>query len=196
MHGMKFIKYFGLSFVILGAALIVAGCCSSYAAFVLIPCGLVFAIVGMVFFLIGRQALRQEDRIRQEGEALAGKIVAYDMDPHTQINGQSALMLLVRYFDSIHQAHEILLATHKSRAFLSDYPIGSTAHFHLLDNKGVLDGPPSEETLFDEDWLLLSGDFSQPLRSSPCPRCGTVVTAPGGLYTVCVTCGDLVRVMK
>ena len=198
MNAYKFIKYFGLSFLLLGLILALAGLAFSTpdgADWVLPMVGAIFALVGGIFFFIGIALTRGGRRILREGEPFQGKIFDYDYDHSVTMNGAPLLVLVVRYFDADGRIREALVPT--GTAGRARFPLGATVSFRLLDGKAALEGKPGSDPLPDEYRLLQGGidvGGTAPTVGVHCPNCNAVVNVPMGLGAPCPYCGTMIRV--
>lgn len=198
MNAYKFIKYFGLGFLLLGCILAAANLSARVrlvgAGGVLLMVGAIFALVGGIFFAIGSLLDGKSKKILKEGTPHQGKIVDYDYDRSVTMNGSPLVELVVRYFDEEGKVKEAVIPT--GRPNRRAYPIGATVAFRTLEGKAALEGKPTDEPLPGEERLLQSGcdpSGAAPRLGVHCPNCGAPVNVPLGMGEVCPYCGTVLR---
>ena len=198
MNAYKFIKYFGLAFLIFGVILALIGLATAApdgADWVLPMCGAIFALVGGIFFFIGVGLTRGGRRVLREGTPYRGKIFDYEYDHSVTMNGSPLLVLVTRYFDEDGHIKEAMVPTGSPNR--SAFPLGATVNFSLLDGKAALNGKACSDPIEGEFELLRGGvDISgtAPAIGVHCPNCNAVVNVPLGLGAPCPYCGTMIRV--
>lgn len=198
MNTYRFIKFFGLGFLLLGCILSAVNLSSRVhlmdAGGVLLLVGAIFALVGGIFFILGSRLDGRSRRILKEGAPHRGKIFDYDYDRSVTMNGSPLLLLIVRYFDEEGHVREAVIPTGSPNR--SAYPKGASVDFCTLEGRAALAGKPTDEPLPGEERLLQSGvDLSgaAPRVGVHCPNCGAPVNVPLGMGEVCPYCGTVLR---
>ncbi|MBO7667675.1 MAG: hypothetical protein J6T26_04355 [Firmicutes bacterium] len=198
MNTYRFIKYFGLAFLLLGVILaavnLFPGVRLMGGGGVLLMVGAIFALVGGIFFVLGSRLDGNSRRVLKEGEPHRGKIFDYDYDPSVTMNGSPLLLLIVRYFDDAGEVKEAVIPTGSPDR--GRYPRGATVAFRLLEGKAALEGKPTDEALPGEERLLQSGfdpSGTAPRLGVHCPNCSAPVNVPLGMAEVCPYCGTVLR---
>ena len=198
MNTYRFIKYFGLGFLLLGCLLAAVNLLPQArlmgAGGVLLMVGAIFALVGGVFFILGSRLDGNSKKILKEGAPRRGKIFDYDYDRSVTMNGSPLLLLVVRYFDDAGEVREITVPTGSPNP--SSYPKGATVDFCTLEGRAALAGKPTQEPIPGQERLLQSGcdpSGAAPRLGVHCPNCGAPVNVPLGMGEVCPYCGAVLR---
>ncbi len=192
----KFLKWFGLLFVMLGIVIglpmLVAGMRipSWSTAFMGLMFVALFCGIGGFFAWIGISALRRDRKIAEEGTAYIGKIFDYVPDYQMTLNGQPTLSLIVRY----RQDGVIRQATVRTgQADTAAFPRGATVTISFLRGEAALvPGSVSDQQLPNEEDLLNPDLDPEKIHSSigaSCPSCGALLMVPVGMSAVCPYCG-------
>ena len=203
MNTFRFLKYFGLLFVFLGAiiggGLLASGIGGGGGQ--LIFMGLMFIAlfcgIGGFFAWFGIDHLRREERIAGEGTVYMGKIFDYKEDGQVLYNGMPTLSLVVRYMKDgvIRQA-----VVRTGQVDTAAFPRGSTVSVSILDGEAALiPGSVTDQKLPDEENLMNPDLDPEGVHSSlgvSCPSCGAGLMVPYGMAAVCPYCGRKVTVRE
>ncbi len=203
MNVNKFLKWFGLLFVMLGlvigTGLLVESFLTHIPSLAVMGCFFyaMFCGIGGFFAAMGIKALRRDSQITEHGTAYLGKIFDHVPDYQVTVNGSPTVSLIVRYM----QGGVIRQATVRTgTADPAAFPRGATVTISLLDGEAALvPGSVTDRPIPDEE-NLLNPDFDpQGIESSigvSCPSCGAMLTVPIGMATICPYCGRKVTVGK
>ena len=187
----KFLKVFGLLFVVIGAVVGILFISLSIVTrsypmiFMGVMFPLVFCGVGGFFAWIGGSALKREEKIAEEGVAIMGKIFDYVPDYQMTMNGQPTLSL-----------EDGLIKQAVVRTGYTDtasIPRGATVTISLLNGEAALvPGSISDVKLPDEENLLNPDIDPEKIQTSigaSCPACGATLIVPVGMSAICPYCG-------
>ena len=200
MKSWKFLKWFGMLFVVIGA---VTAICLALAGLIthtplLYPMALFFAAIfcgiGGFFARMGINALRREEEILSMGTQFKGKIFDYRQDRSVLINGAPTISLVVRYFDGGEMKEAVVPTGSPSEA---EYPHGASVQICVYKGKAALvphsvtdEQIPGQEDLLNPDYDVLG---THPTNQTTCPGCGAPLDIPIGMARVCPFCGRKVR---
>lgn len=199
MNTGKFIKFFGMLFVGLGAiiAIVLAGfgLSSGEAALCLMAVffAAMFCGIGGFFSWYGNKMLHKDDETLDKGETFSAKVFSYDSDPSVTMNGAPLIVLVVRYFEN-GEIREARVST--GIVDPTQFPRGSTVVIRVFGGKAAL-VPGSctsvhimgEADLMDPDFDP-AGVYSS--RGVNCPNCGAALTVPLGMARICPYCNTKV----
>ena len=199
MNTGKFIKYFGMLFVVLGivVALVLAGFGFSYNDFMLYLMAVFFAAmfcgIGGFFSWYGSKMLHKDDDVIDKGETYSAKVFTYDSDPSVTMNGAPLIVLVVRYFEN-GEIREARVST--GIVDPTQFPRGSTVVIRVLGGRAALvEGSCTSAHIMGEDDLM-NPDFDpsgmQSSRGVTCPNCGAALTVPVGMARICPYCNTKV----
>ena len=169
----KFLKVFGLLFVVIGAVVGILFISLSIVTrsypmiFMGVMFPLVFCGVGGFFAWIGMSALKREEKIAEEGVAL---VVRYKKDGLIK-----QAVVRTGYTDT------------------ASIPRGATVTISLLNGEAALvPGSISDVKLPDEENLLNPDIDPEKIQTSigaSCPACGATLIVPVGMSAICPYCG-------
>ena len=192
----KFLKVFGLLFVVIGAVVGILFTSLSIVTrsypmiFMGVMFPLVFCGVGGFFAWIGMSALKREEKIAEEGVAIMGKIFDYVPDYQMTMNGQPTLSLVVRYKKDGLIKQAVVRTGYTDTAAI---PRGATVTISLLNGEAALvPGSISDVKLPDEENLLNPDIDPEKIQTSigaSCPACGATLIVPVGMSAICPYCG-------
>ena len=192
----KFLKVFGLLFVVIGAVVGILFISLSIVTrsypmiFMGVMFPLVFCGVGGFFAWIGGSALKREEKIAEEGVAIMGKIFDYVPDYQMTMNGQPTLSLVVRYKKDGLIKQAVVRTGYTDTASI---PRGATVTISLLNGEAALvPGSISDVKLPDEENLLNPDIDPEKIQTSigaSCPACGATLIVPVGMSAICPYCG-------
>ena len=192
----KFLKVFGLLFVVIGAVVGILFISLSIVTrsypmiFMGVMFPLVFCGVGGFFAWIGMSALKREEKIAEEGVAIMGKIFDYVPDYQMTMNGQPTLSLIVRYKKDGLIKQAVVRTGYTDTASI---PRGATVTISLLNGEAALvPGSISDVKLPDEENLLNPDIDPEKIQTSigaSCPACGATLIVPVGMSAICPYCG-------
>lgn len=192
----KFLKVFGLLFVVIGAVVGILFISLSIVTrsypmiFMGVMFPLVFCGVGGFFAWIGMSALKREEKIAEEGVAIMGKIFDYVPDYQMTMNGQPTLSLVVRYKKDGLIKQAVVRTGYTDTASI---PRGATVTISLLNGEAALvPGSISDVKLPDEENLLNPDIDPEKIQTSigaSCPACGATLIVPVGMSAICPYCG-------
>ena len=195
----KFLKYFGLLFVVLGivVAMFLAGTGMRMGETGLPLMAILFAAmfcgIGGFFAWYGHNMLHKDDEVIERGETFSAKVFAYDSDPSVTMNGAPLLVLIVRYFDG-GEIREARAST--GIVDPTQYPIGSTVVIRVFAGKAALVPGTCTSAHIEGEADLMNPDFDPSgMRTSlgvSCPNCGAALTVPVGMSRICPYCNTKV----
>ena len=171
----RFLKYFGLLFVMIGVVIggfmtvssILTGSLSMI--FMGLSFLVIFGGIGGFFAWYGISAIKRDEKIAEEGVAIMGKIFDYVPDYQMTLNGQPSLSIVVRY---------------KKDGLIRE----SIVRTGYTDTAAIPRGN------------LLNPDIDpEKIESSigaSCPACGATLIVPIGMSAICPYCGRKVVVGK
>lgn len=201
MNTAKFLKMFGLLFVVLGAVIgLVLAIVGSQehegmltlmaVAFLVMFCG-----IGGFFAWYGNNLLHRDDEIVAKGANYLAKVFGYEEDHSLTMNGAPVLVLVVRYFEQgeIRQASVNTGVVDKTL-----YPIGSTVTIRVYEGRvALVPGSCSSSRIEGEDDLM-NPDFDplgiQSSVNVDCPNCGASIVVPLGMSRICPYCNTKVSI--
>ena len=199
----RFLKYFGLLFVMIGVVIggfmtvssILTGSLS------MIFMGLSFLVlfggIGGFFAWYGISAIKRDEKIAAEGVAIMGKIFDYVPDYQMTLNGQPSLSIVVRYKKDGLIRESIVRTGYTDTAAI---PRGATVTISILNGEAAfVPGSVSDVKLPDEENLLNPDIDPEKIESSigaSCPACGATLIVPIGMSAICPYCGRKVVVGK
>lgn len=195
----KFVKYFGMLFVVLGIVIAVVlawvgmtlgerGLLLMALLFVAMFCG-----IGGFFAWYGNNLLHKDDEIIGKGETFAAKVFGYDADPSVTMNGSPLIVLVVRYFDC-GEIREARVST--GIVDPTQYPIASTVVIREYEGRTALVPGSCTSARIEGEADLMNPDFDPSARRTSlgvsCPNCGAALTVPVGMSRICPYCSTKV----
>ena len=199
MNTSKFLKVFGLLFVVIGAMVGISLCVISFQfrETGLIFMGLVFIVmfcgIGGFFAWYGNKLLHRDDEVLQKGTNYLAKVYRYDSDASMMMNGSPLLLLVVRYFEN----GEIREATVNTGIVnTAEFPLGSTVTIQVYEGRAALVPHSCTATRIEGEADLMNPDFDPASiyssRGVACPNCGAPITVPLGMSRICPYCSTKV----
>ena len=199
----RFLKYFGLLFVMIGVVIggfmtvssILTGSLSMI--FMGLSFLVIFGGIGGFFAWYGISSIKRDEKIAEEGVAIMGKIFAYVPDYQMTLNGQPTLSLVVRYKRDGVIRQATVRTGHSDTA---EFPQGATVTISLLNGEAALvPGTVTDLKLPDEENLMNRDIDPEKIESSvgvSCPACGAALMVPVGMTAICPYCGRKVKADK